>query len=48
MSKHYDLIAIGGSSDGLSVVERAGRYAKHCAVVESGKLGTPVIKRGRR
>ena len=39
MSKYYDLIAIGGGSDGLSVAERAARYAKHCAVVEAGKLG---------
>jgi glycine/D-amino acid oxidase-like deaminating enzyme len=39
MSKYYDSIVIGRGSDGLSVAERAARYAKHCVVVESGKLG---------
>lgn len=46
MNKHYDLIAIGGGSGGLSVAERAARYGKHCAVVESGKLGGTCVNVG--
>jgi glutathione reductase (NADPH) len=46
MSKHYDLIAIGGGSGGLSVAERAARYGKRCAVVESGKLGGTCVNVG--
>lgn len=46
MSKHYDLIAIGGGSGGLSVAERAARYNKRCAVIESGKLGGTCVNVG--
>ena len=30
MNKHYDLIAIGAGSGGLSAAERAARYGKRC------------------
>lgn len=46
MSKHYDLIAIGGGSGGLSVAERAARYGKSCAVVETGDLGGTCVNVG--
>ena len=46
MSKHYDLIAIGAGSGGLSVAERAARYGKRCAVIESGKLGGTCVNVG--
>jgi len=46
MNKHYDLIAIGAGSGGLSVAERAARYGKHCAVIESGKLGGTCVNVG--
>jgi glutathione reductase (NADPH) len=46
MSKHYDLIAIGGGSGGLSVAERAAKYGKRCAVIESGKLGGTCVNVG--
>jgi glutathione reductase (NADPH) len=46
MSKHYDLIAIGAGSGGLSVAERAARYGKCCAVIESGKLGGTCVNVG--
>lgn len=46
MTKHYDLIAIGGGSGGLSVAERAARYGKTCAVVESGRLGGTCVNVG--
>ena len=46
MSKHYDLIAIGGGSGGLSVAERAARYGARCAVIESGRLGGTCVNVG--
>ncbi len=42
MQYDYDLIAIGGGSGGLSVVERAVEYGKKCAVVEAKKWAEPV------
>ena len=46
MSKHYDLIAVGGGSGGLSVAERAARYGARCAVVEKGPLGGTCVNVG--
>ena len=46
MTRHYDLIAIGAGSGGLSVAERAARYGARCAVVESGKLGGTCVNLG--
>jgi glutathione reductase (NADPH) len=46
MSNHYDLIAIGAGSGGLSVAERAARYQKRCAVVEVGELGGTCVNVG--
>ena len=46
MSKHYDLIAIGAGSGGLSVAERAALYGRRCAVVESGPLGGTCVNVG--
>lgn len=46
MSTHYDLIAIGGGSGGLSVAERAARYKQRCAVIEDGKLGGTCVNVG--
>lgn len=46
MAKHYDLIAIGGGSGGLSVAERAARYGAHCALIESGRLGGTCVNVG--
>lgn len=46
MNEHYDLIAIGAGSGGLSVVERAARYGARCAVVESGPLGGTCVNVG--
>ncbi|MGD8854607.1 MAG: glutathione-disulfide reductase [Gammaproteobacteria bacterium] len=44
--RHYDLIAIGGGSGGLSVAERAARYGARCAVVEKGPLGGTCVNAG--
>jgi glutathione reductase (NADPH) len=46
MPKHYDLIAIGAGSGGLSVVERASGHGARCAVVESADLGGTCVNRG--
>jgi glutathione reductase (NADPH) len=46
MSKHYDLIAIGGGSGGLSAAERAASYGKKCAVIESGDIGGTCVNVG--
>ena len=46
MTQHYDLIAIGGGSGGLSVAERAARYGARCAVVEKGPLGGTCVNAG--
>ena len=46
MSKHYDLIAIGAGSGGLSVAERAARYGAKCAVIEKGRLGGTCVNVG--
>ncbi|MGV6859072.1 MAG: glutathione-disulfide reductase [bacterium] len=46
MSTHYDLIAIGGGSGGLSVAERAASYEAKCAVIESGRMGGTCVNVG--
>jgi len=46
MAKHYDLIAIGGGSGGLSVVERAARHGARCALIEAGQLGGACVNVG--
>ena len=46
MGKHYDLIAIGGGSGGLSAAERAAEYGRQTAVVENNKLGGTCVNVG--
>lgn len=47
MTTHYDLIAIGGGSGGLSVVNRAASYGARCAIVErDSRLGGTCVNRG--
>lgn len=46
MKKHYDLIAIGGGSGGISVVERAAKYGAKCALVEQGLMGGTCVNVG--
>lgn len=46
MAKHFDLIAIGGGSGGLSVAERAASYGAKSAVVEMGELGGTCVNVG--
>ncbi|MFZ1341848.1 glutathione-disulfide reductase [Thiothrix eikelboomii] len=47
MNQHYDVIAIGAGSGGLSVVEKAAAYGKKAAVVEmNDDLGGTCVNRG--
>jgi len=46
MASHYDLIALGAGSGGLSVVERAAKYGAKCAVIEPGDLGGTCVNVG--
>jgi len=46
MSKHYDLIAIGGGSGGLSAAERAAKYGVKTAVIEKGLMGGTCVNVG--
>ncbi len=46
MTKHYDLLAIGGGSGGLSAAERAAMYGKKSAVVEMGRMGGTCVNVG--
>ena len=43
---HYDLLAIGAGSGGLSAAERAAEYGKKTAVIESHKLGGTCVNVG--
>ncbi len=46
MGKHYDLLAIGGGSGGLSAAERAALYGKKAAVIEQARLGGTCVNVG--
>jgi len=46
MTQHFDLIAIGGGSGGLSVAEKAATYGKSCAIIEPDRLGGTCVNRG--
>jgi len=46
MSQHYDVIAIGAGSGGISLVERAAEYGAKCAVIESGIIGGTCVNVG--
>ena len=44
--KHYDLLAIGAGSGGLSAAERAAEYGKKTAVIEFAKVGGTCVNIG--
>jgi glutathione reductase (NADPH) len=46
MTKHYDMIAIGAGSGGLSAVERASEYGKKCLVIEQASIGGTCVNVG--
>jgi glutathione reductase (NADPH) len=46
MNTHYDMIAIGAGSGGLSAVERAAEYGKKCLVIEVKTIGGTCVNVG--
>lgn len=46
MDDHYDLLALGAGSGGLSVVERAAAHGARCAVIEAGRVGGTCVNLG--
>lgn len=44
--KHYDMIAIGAGSGGLSAVERASEYGKKCLIIEAKIIGGTCVNVG--
>ena len=46
MTRHYDLLSIGGGSGGIATANRASRYGVKCAVIEGGRLGGTCVNVG--
>jgi glutathione reductase (NADPH) len=46
MTKHYDLLTIGGGSGGVAVSNRAGLYGASCLLIEKGRLGGTCVNVG--
>jgi glutathione reductase (NADPH) len=46
MTKHYDLIAIGGGSGGVATANRAALYGRKVALIEAGRLGGTCVNVG--
>ncbi len=46
MSQHYDLLAIGAGSGGLSAAERAAEYGRKTAVIENKTVGGTCVNIG--
>ena len=46
MSNHFDIIAIGAGSGGLSIAERAAAYGAKTAVIEASELGGTCVNVG--
>ena len=46
MTRHIDLLTIGGGSAGVAVSNRAASYGAKCALIESGRLGGTCVNVG--
>jgi len=46
MTRHFDLLTIGGGSAGVAVSNRAASYGAKCALIESGRLGGTCVNVG--
>lgn len=44
--QHYDVIAIGGGSGGIAMVNRAASYGQKCALIEAKHLGGTCVNVG--
>ena len=46
MTRHFDLLTIGGGSGGVAVSNRAASYGARCALIEARKLGGTCVNVG--
>jgi glutathione reductase (NADPH) len=46
MSRHFDLLCIGGGSGGVATANRAGSYGAKVGLIESGRLGGTCVNVG--
>jgi glutathione reductase (NADPH) len=46
MTRHFDLLTIGGGSGGVAVSNRAGSYGARCLLIEKGRLGGTCVNVG--
>ena len=46
MTRHYDLLTIGGGSGGVAASNRAGSYGARCLLIEKGRLGGTCVNVG--
>jgi glutathione reductase (NADPH) len=46
MTRHYDLITIGGGSGGVAASNRAGLYGARCLLIEKARLGGTCVNLG--
>lgn len=46
MSRHFDLLCIGGGSGGVATANRAGSYGARVALIEMGRLGGTCVNVG--
>ena len=46
MTKHYDLLTIGGGSGGVAASNRAASYGARCVLIERGRLGGTCVNVG--
>src|SRR5882724_9558605 len=46
MTRHFDLLTIGGGSGGVATSNRAASYGAKCALIEAGRLGGTCVNVG--
>ena len=46
MTRHFDLMTIGGGSGGVAVSNRAAQYGAKCVLIERGRLGGTCVNVG--
>ncbi|HKQ26716.1 MAG TPA: glutathione-disulfide reductase [Burkholderiales bacterium] len=46
MTRHFDLLTIGGGSGGVAISNRAASYGAKCALIEAGRLGGTCVNVG--
>ena len=46
MTRHYDLLTIGGGSGGVAISNRAAQHGAKAALIERGRLGGTCVNVG--